>query len=153
MYKDTITLFNRYTSEDGVIWQPHIIRNCDLNVDKASILKVYGADAEDNAKLHIKYNVEGEDIVIGKVVYKKPKEWKNLVKNELQDYVTFKNGKDFDFFVVGEYDTSVPIEDSDYMSSKYEGFYDYMNSKYDDIYTISSVGIYSVIPHIEILAR
>lgn len=153
MYNDTITLFNRYLSKDGIVWHPHIIHNCDLNTDKASILKVYGADAQDNAKLHIKYTVKGKDAVIDDVVYKKPKDWQKLVESELAGCITFRSGNDFDFFIVGEYDVLTPIKDSDYISGKYEGFYDYMNSNNDDVYAVSSVGIYDAIPHMEILAR
>ena len=40
MYKNTVTVFNRKPGdrEKGATWYPTIIKNCNLNVDRAAIL-------------------------------------------------------------------------------------------------------------------
>lgn len=150
MYRDTITLFNRKKSKEGTTWFPTILKGVDFNADKASILKIYGADATDNAVLHVKYTITGGKIVIGNKTYISPKEW---VKTEDLSVITFTTGNEFDFFYVGEWESEEPIADSNYITSKYEGFYDYMNSYYDEVYSLSQVSRFSVIPHFEILAK
>ena len=150
MYKDTVTLFNRRKNKTGTIWYPTILKNVDLNVDKASILKTYGADATDNAVLHIRYTNSDGNIIIGDKTYVKPKEW---ARTDGASLITFTTGNGFDFFYAGAWKDEMPINDSDYVSSKYEGFYDYMNSYYDEIYSLSQVSRFSVIPHFEILAK
>ena len=57
MYKDTITLFNRYSSGLGVLWYPTVLQGVDLNTDKANITSKYGTDTTATATVHIKYDV------------------------------------------------------------------------------------------------
>ena len=61
--------------------------------------------------------------------------------------ITFTSGTDFDFFMLGEYSTTEPIADNDYI----DGFYNYVNDEYDYVFAITKVAEYSVIPHFEIM--
>lgn len=147
MYDKTITLFNRYESQSAVIWYPTVLKNVDLIMDKASIQKIYGQDATDTAKLHVKYQVIDGLITIGNKPWYPPKEWASHLNDELSGMLTFKSD---DFFILGEYENLEPIDDEKYL----DGFYNEINRKYDYCFSITSVsGAYTVIPHFEILAK
>lgn len=150
MYNDTITLFNRKESRDGDTWYPTVIKNANLNIDKAAILAKYGPEATDTAVLHIRYkNQDGKKIVSGKP-WMPPKEWDKQLDPAIA--ITFTEGDRFDFFWVGVWEGTEPIEDADYFA--YTDFYTYMNKNYDYVFAISSVGgPYSVIPHFEITGK
>lgn len=150
MYNDTITLFNRKESRDGDTWYPTVIKNADLNIDKAAILAKYGPEATDTAVLHIRYqNQDGKKIASGKP-WMPPKEWDKQL--DPARAITFTEGDRFDFFWVGVWEGTEPIEDADYFA--YTDFYTYMNKTYDYVFAISSVGgPYSVIPHFEITGK
>ena len=150
MYQDTITLFNRKTGDRGQpdTWYPTIIRNVNLNIDRASILAKYGADSQDNAMLSIRYqNKNGEKVIqcdedVGKP-WMPPKEW-----DKTEDSITFTSGTAFDFFWMGAWAGGI-VRDSDYNG----GFYGYMNREHDYVFAITSVAVYSVIPHFEIMGK
>lgn len=147
MYDKTITLFNHYKSRLGDIWYPTVIRGVNLNMDKAAIMAKYGAESNDKAVLNIHYQtVDGQIMVDGKP-YRPPKEWSNQTNDKLTETITFASGKDFDFFMLGEYPTTEPIADDDYI----DGFYNHVNDNYDFVFAVTSVGYYSVIPHFEIM--
>lgn len=148
MYKDTITLFNRKESRSGDVWYPTIIRNVDVHVDKASILAKYGPEATDKAILHIAYSAKnGIKIIAGKP-WLSPKIWD--AQSDHSQSITFTDGDRFDFFWLGEWEGTEPINDTDYESD----FYTYMNKRHDYVFAISSVGgPYSVIPHFEIMGK
>lgn len=145
MYQDTITLFNRH----GSMWYATVIGNVDLNVDKASIIAKYGESNKDNAKLHIKYFCDGENMIVGGKHYLTPKVYASQDTEQAENTITFRSGNDFDFFIMGAWDGDSVIFDNDFT----DGFYNHLNKKYDGVYAISSVGCYSVIPHFEILAK
>lgn len=147
MYSDTITLFNRYESRLGDMWYPTVIKGVNLNIDKAAIIAKYGAESKDNAVLNIRYKVADGKVVIADKVYLPPKEWDRQTNDKLAESLTFTSGKDFDFFMLGEYESTEPIADDDYI----DGFYNYMNDNYDYVFAITSVAQYSVIPHFEIM--
>lgn len=150
MYKDTITLFNRCPNRiNGDRWYPVVIHDVDVITDKASIVKAMGVDTGDNTKLHIKYSVDNDRIIVAEKTYILPKEYTKMSPAEVENFITFKSGKDFDFFYVGEWQGNEPIADDDYN----DGFYDYMNSEYDNVYAITTVGKYSLLPHFEILGK
>lgn len=152
MYKDTITLFNRYSGNMGDIWYQTVIRGVDINMDRANIISKYGVDTTANAILHVKYSVlDNEKLIAGKR-YLPPKAWENQVNDLLSETVTFTSGNSFDFFYVGELDEKdTPISDSAYAPT---GFYDYMRKRFDGVFAIESVGgPYTVIPHFEIIGR
>lgn len=148
MYSETITLFNRYHSRYGDIWFPHILHNVDLVVDKASILARYGAETTDKASLHVKYD---KGMTIDGIPYLPPKEWAGQTNDKLADSLTFNSDSNyFDFFILGEYESSGPINDDDFI----EGFYNEMQKTKDYCYAITSVSSpYKVIPHFEIMAK
>lgn len=147
MYNDMITLFNRYKGLNGDLFYPTVLHGVDLNIDKAAIIAKYGEQAADNARLHIKYAMGEDGIEVCGKKYLPPKEWEAL--DEPATTITFDSGTDFDFFIVGEWEDTEPIEDNGYL----DGFYDYVNTRYDHVFAITSVARYSVIPHFEIMAR
>lgn len=152
MYNDTITLFNRLPSRtQGDKWFPVVLTGVDVNMDRASIIKAMGAEVSDSVSLHIRYSKdENGNILIGDRQYVLPKEYIKIAAENLPEYITFKSGNSFDFFYVGEWQDTEPINDDDYL----KGFYDHMNSEYDNVFTISTVsGAYDLIPHFEILGK
>lgn len=149
MYNDTITLFNRYSNRDGDTWYPTIIHGVNLNIDRAAIIAKYGAQAADSAVLNIRYSFKDGNKIVADKLWLPPKEWSELPNDELGSCLTFAAGTVFDFFYLGEWKGSAPIIDLDYT----KGFYTYMNEEYDNVFAITSVGLYSVIPHFEILGK
>lgn len=151
LYKDTITLFNRYITKDRkVIWYPTILHGVNLNIDKASIIAKYGTESQDNAVLNAKYHVSDGAIMVSDKQWLLPKEWKKQIEETLSETLTFTAGtQEFDFFYVGEWQSEEPIADGDYAN----GFYSYVNKTYDEVFIITSVAKYSVIPHFEVMAK
>lgn len=148
MYKDTVTLFCRYESRLGDTWYPTILRNVNLNMDKAAIIAKYGAESKDNAVLNIKYHIADAGIMVGDKIWLPPKEWDRQTNDLLPKSLTFTGGQAFDFFWVGEWNDEEPIADDNYTYN----FYNHMNDIYDYVFAITSVGgPYSVIPHFEIM--
>lgn len=149
MYQDTITLFNRYiTSDKKIYWYPTILKNVNLNIDKASILTKYGAESKDNAILNVRYTRSGNSIHIREKKYFLPKEWQRLSEG-LSNALTFTGTQQFDFFYAGEWENENPIPNEDYA----DGFYAYMNKTYDQVFAITSVSKFSLIPHFEVTAK
>lgn len=142
MYNDTVTIFNRR----GDMWYPTTLHGVDFNGDKASINAHYGYESSDAAKLHIRYKMTEEGMVVDDHIFLKPKEYADLFNPA--GYFTLAAGEGFSFFTVGEF-ADGEISDDDYMT----GFYDYMNNNRDDVYAVTSVAVYSVIPHIEVVGK
>lgn len=145
MYSDTITLFNR--NEDK--WYPTILRGVDLNMDKAAIIAKYGDQSADNAVLHIKCTYKSDGVYVGGKKWLPPKEWDVQEESELLQTLTFTSGNNFDFFIAGEWPDDEVINENDYL----DGFYNMANQRYDYVFAISSVALYTVIPHFEIMAK
>lgn len=150
MFKETITVFNRYHNSLGDTWYPHVLNNVELNIDKASMIAKYGAESTDTASLYVGYtNINGEIFVDG-IKFLPPKEWAKQVNDDLRDTLTFNDdAQNGDFFIVGDLGYREPILDEDYK----KGFYNELNTKLDYCYSITSVGIYKLIPHFEITAK
>ena len=149
MYRDTVTLFNRYQSNTADVWYPTILYNVNLNVDRAAIVERYGENSKDNAILNVRYSVKNDLMLIENKTYLPPKEWERLPNDELSRYITFDVGNNFSFFIKGEWgDGKTPISEADY-----DGFYEYMNKRYDDVFSVSSASLFSVIPHFEVLGK
>lgn len=147
MFSDVVTVFNHYKSRLGDMWYPTVVRNANLLIDKAAIVAKYGAESKDNAILNIHYQtVDGQIMVDGKP-YLPPKEWERQTNDKLAESITFTSGTDFDFFMLGEYPTTNPIADDDYV----DGFYNHVNDEYDYVFAITSVARYTAIPHFEIM--
>lgn len=146
MHQDIITLFNRKPGErgHGDTWMPTVIKGVNLNVDRAAILAKYGAESQDNAMLSIPYKKDGDNILVAEKLWMPPKAWEKTLST-----LTFTSGNNFDFFWKGEWTGGI-VYDSDYSD---EGFYNYMNWMHDYVFAISSVAMYSVIPHFEIMGK
>jgi hypothetical protein len=150
MYTDTITLFNRKESRAGDTWYPTVLRNVQLNMDRASVIAKYGQESRDNAVLHVRYKEQGSNKIVAGKPWLPPKQWDAAA--EPANTVTFTAGDRFDFFWLGKWDGSGVITDADYAADG--DFYTYMNRIHDNVFAISSVGgPYSVIPHFEIMGR
>ena len=151
MYDKTITIFNYYESADDAIWYPHVLPNADLSTDIGAILKKYGQNSTDKAELHIAYILrEGQKVITGndgmELPWLPPKAWKRQDESKLPTSITF--GQD-DFFMEGVWEGGI-VSENDYP----DGFYSYMNNQYDFVYRVSAVGgLYTVIPHFEILGK
>lgn len=148
MYQDTITLFNRKPGERGQpdTWYPTVIKNVNLNIDRAAILAKYGAESQDNAVLHIRYRKDGNEILVAEKPWMPPKAWDGT-----EDSITFASGANFDFFWMGEWNGGIVFDADSRWST--EGFYNYMNRTYDYVFAVSSVAMYTVIPHFEIMGK
>lgn len=151
MYQDVITLFNRYTTKDRkIIWYPTVLKDVNLNVDRASVIAKYGEKSQDNAILNVRYRIDDSQMMIGEKRWLPPKAWKNQDENTISGTITFSpSAQEFDFFYGGEWRGKDPIADDDYTG----GFYAYMNRIYDWVYCITSVSKYILIPHFEVVAK
>ena len=143
MYQDTVTVFNRR----GEMWYPTVLHGVDLNVDKAAIVSKFGAQCNDRALLHVRYDWDGGAVVGGKP-YLTPKIWQGL--EDPGAAITFTSGEKFDFFIEGEWPEPGPVDDGAYGA---KGFYDYINRTRDGVYAITSVSRFSVIHHFEVTGK
>lgn len=148
MYKDTVTLFNRYVDSMGnTMWFPHVLTNVNFNADKSVIVSKYGEESKDNAVLNIKYHLRGLTKMVNGKPYLNPKDWERKVNDELSNFITFAQGNDFDFFMLGDYGSEEMIKDD-------KGtFFRDIQQEYDNVYAITSVAEYTVIPHFEIVGK
>lgn len=155
MYDKTITLFNRYDSQTGTVWYPHILTGVDLNTDRGAILKKYGPDSTDSAQLHVRYHLRDgtkmiADSAVNELEWLPPKEWVKQTNDALEKSITFSPDS---FFWEGVWDGET-VNDAEYTDRRYDGFYAYMNAKHDNVFLITSVGgPYTVIPHFEVLGK
>ena len=146
MFDKTITVFNKYDDGTGnITWYPHVLHNCQLIVDKAAKVAASGLESADAASLIIDYQDTDGGIFFDGVEYTGPKDWRAAENRE--KYITFTEKEDF--FFVGEFPED-PVNDEEYQTMLTEGFYDHMNKRYDDVYLISTVAVYTLIPHVEI---
>lgn len=150
MFADVITVFNSYEdSLKNVTWYPTVIHGVNLLIDKAAIVAKYGAESKDNALLNIHYKTVDGQIMVDDKLYLPPKEWERQTNDKLAETITFASGTEFDFFMLGEYPTTKPILDEEYRN----GFFEEVKKEYDFVFAITSVGMYSVIPHFEITGK
>lgn len=151
LYKQTITLFNRLREEDSdeIVWYPKVLNGVHLVVDKSSAWGMQGGREVDNIRLHVRYQISGENIMVSGYPWHEPKAWRRLKQPD--GTITFGFGDDdFDFFIEGVFhEFASPISDDEYK----KGFYNYMNANYDNVFAITSVSKYNLIPHFEIMAR
>ena len=148
MYKDIVTIFNRYVdSFENTIWYPHVLSDVNLTVDKAAIVAKYGEVSKDNAVLNVRCHFANGGIMVGNKPYLSPKEWERQTNDQLPNSITFTAGNDFDFFMLGDYGSEEPIVDED------GRFFSNMQDEYDYVYAITSSAQYSVIPHFEITGK
>lgn len=146
MYTNTVTIFNKYKTAQGITWYPTVLHNVNLNIDKGANVAKTGLESADTAKLHVRYVLADGAITIAGKPYKGPKEWAAQAADKSSGSLTFTGGTDF--FIRGEYDET-PVNDAD--QAYKNGFYDYINKTHDDVFLITTVGgPYKLIPHFEI---
>lgn len=136
MFKDNITVFNR----KGSLWYPTVLHDVNLNIDRASIVKTYGENSADTCILNIHFPTDKP--------YLPPKEWQALT--DPSGYFTMTAGQKFDFFWMGEWSGDSTVSDENYGIGT---FYDYMNKNEDFVFAVTSVGYFSVIPHLEVTGK
>lgn len=151
MYSQTITIFNRKEGSSGDTWYPTVLKNVHLEMDRAAILAKYGAQSSDNAVLHVPFVTDKSgSILIGGKQWFPPKEWD--AQPDHSEIVTFTPGDRFDFFWLGDWGSTEPVYDTDFVADM--DFYTHMNRLYDYVFAISSVGgPYWLIPHFEIMGK
>lgn len=145
MYKDTVTLFNRYTDATGALyWRPVVFLLSDFNADRAAILAQYGENSADRSKWHIRVKAGANGAILaGTKRYLLPHAYTGAPGT-----FTLRSGNDFDFFALGDY-SGADIADGDYL----DGFYNEFNATHDNVFVVSNVALYSVIPHIEVTGK
>lgn len=131
----------------GDTWYPTVIRNVNLNIDRAAILAKYGPETNDAAMLYVRFKPAAGEAMIDckndvQKLWMPPKSWDGTVNT-----LTFNPSGDF--FWMGEWEGGI-VSDSQY---KEDGFFGYMNKTRDYVYKVSGVAMYSVIPHFEIMGR
>lgn len=141
MYRDTVTVFNRVKTKNGDVWYPKILRGVNLNKDRGAIVAKYGEESQDNAILNVRLNGSK----VGEYDYYTPVEWQRL--EDKTNAVTFAPE---DFFYEGEWTGSSPAADENYGDLS---FFEYMTKNFDFVYKITTIGYFSVIPHIEVAGR
>lgn len=151
MYSDTVTIFNRKRPIGfaGDIWYPTVLAGVDLNTARAAIAARYGYNCADKAILHIRWTDGGPEapVLVGDKPWDPPLLWRQ--REDPAGALTFAPGETFDFFIVGAWPDTAPVQDSDYS----QGFYDHLNRTRDGVYAITSAAMFSVIPHFEITGR
>lgn len=149
LYRDTITLFNRYKNGDSYVWIPTVIRNCHFIVSKAQMVAAYGDSVQDNAQVNIIYQQLGKSAVVSGKKYVQPKAYQRLTLSQAEHSFTFAGGQEFDFVYGGVWKETATIDDDAYA----KGFYHYMNTTYDDVYAITNSAMYYILPHFSITAK
>ena len=149
MHQDTVTLFNRKKNKSGDVWLPSILTGVNVNIDRGAIVKVYGETSDDNMILNVPYIVRGPHAYVatdgGEKAWLPPKEWQRSAGSN----ITFTSGNAFDFVWCGAWHGGAEIPD-DYGD---RSFYEYMLAMYDYVYAVTSVSMFSVIPHFEIAGK
>ena len=151
MHNAKITVFNRYYSKQlkAYTWYPHVLSGVYFNADKSANIAKTGLENADIAKLHVPYRIEDGRIFIGDLEYMTPKEWERQTNDSYATTVTFQEGQDF-FILGGFAEEPIPDNDPIFNQGTMTGLEDYMNRYFDDVYSITSVGKYTAIPHFEI---
>lgn len=142
MFSDTVTLFCRKEQGGVTTWYPRLITHADFNSAHSTLMSTSGDIPSDAVKLHVR--LDGG--MIGGWEYTAPKNWN--AADDVADIISVKSGNEFDFFMLGEWGGDSVVNDDDYTL----GFYNHMNKEYDGVYAVKSVAVYSVIPHIEVIA-
>lgn len=153
IFKQTITLFNRYESGEGnLVWIPTILNGVHLVVDRAKLISMYGENTTDNVMVHVMYSMDGENVMIGDKKYVPPKDFMRL--SDKEGYITFQMGDNFDFFMEGAWEVNGMESTAEISDEAYRnGFYNYMNHTYDNVFAVTSCAKYSLIPHFEVTGR
>lgn len=142
MFKDTITVFNFH--EHTRLWYPSIIEYADVK-SVLSKTSTQNAGTTNNDATAFLIHCSADKIIKCKHTqkqYLKPKEYSE--SGNPDKYITFNPEQDF--IVVGEWDNTDAISDSDFSN----GLYNAVNNKFDDVCLICSVAYFGLLPHFEI---
>lgn len=166
MYRDTVTVYNRFSGDGGVFWYPTVLRGVNLTLTSGADRDRLGASSADRAVLNVRYRTtdEGELEVLtsecGKL-WLPPKVWRAADHETRTGTLTFDPEGDFfcvgdtmvgDADVVGDADfVGVVVRDGEF--DPVLGFYGHQRSTRDGVFAISAAAIFSVIPHFEITGR
>ena len=112
--------------------------------DKAANVAKTGLDTADTANLHVPFKVREGERDSCNLSYLTPKVWKTSENKE--GSITFSTG---DIFLEGEYPETVIADRRLYVTYQ-QRFYDYLNKKMDNVFLITSVGSYTLIPHLRL---
>ena len=118
----------------------------DLNADRAALTAKYGSACNDKAVLHIRY-VWQDGYMVGGKQYLTPLIWQ--AEDDPSGAVTFQSGEGFDFFMEGAWPDKGPVADGDWPG----GFYEHLARTRDGVYAVSSMAMYSLISHFEVMGR
>ena len=150
LYRDTVTLFNRFVDDSGNIsWIPTVLNGTHFVVSKSVLVATYGENSSDSAMLNVPYQLINGKVMIGRKKYLPPKQYSKLDIDSAMKSITFTAGLDFDFIFGDIWPQSSPIADADYKT----GFFQYMKTNFEDVYAITDTPKYNVIKKFAIVAR
>lgn len=89
--------------------------------------------------------INWSEIISRSITWLPPKQWMRLVNKD--GYVTFAPG---DFFWAGVWQGSNAVPDENYGDLS---FFEYMTQNYDYVFKVTTTGLFTVIPHLEIAGR
>lgn len=138
MFSSTITLFNYEESTDK--FYPTLFTGTELQPDYKTRFTENTTQDMDMSLLIIKYYISDNKIYSygNTKSYKTPKSWDNLTTANKSNYFTFQTGRDF--FVLGDYSTTVNVD------------YELFKSQNDDVFFINNVKVFrDDLKHWEIL--
>ena len=141
-----LTVFNRYdAAADDVRYYATIIHGATLQVDKAAAISTSGLKDADSMWCSIPYANMGDHIEINGIPHLSPKEWAAQTGDEMEQSITFDEGRDI--LMDGEWDGPKVVNEADYSRV---GFLGYLRNRYDGVYLINSASRYDLIPHFEL---
>jgi len=150
VYDKTITVFSRKKQGKDTVWYATVMDG--VSITDTVVESENGQAREhtgDNVRVVVRTQPESDGTVfVSGKEYLNPKEWNRA--DAISDSFSLKSGSDFDFFIYGDYDEFDGAKDSLYEPN---GFYQYMRKNYDRVYVISSVALFTVLPHFEIGGR
>lgn len=142
----TVTVFNRYdASPTDTRYYATVIEGVKLQVDKAAAVSTSGLKDADSMWCSIPYAATESGITINDIPHLSPKEWAAQTGDEMEQSLTFDEGRDI--LMDGEWDGPKVVYDSDYIRV---GFLGYLRSRFDGVYLINSASRYDLIPHFEL---
>lgn len=146
MMGQTVTIFNRYdASATEVRYYASVIDNVHLQVDRQAAINKSGLKDADSMWCSVPYTVNGDGIWIGGKRMLPPLEWSKQVSDDMEQSLTFDEGRDI--LIDGVWDGPQVVNAADYSRT---GFLSYLRSVHDGVYLINSVGRYDLIPHFEL---
>lgn len=142
----TVTVFNRYdASPTDTRYYATVIDGVKLQVDKAAAVSTSGLKDADSMWCSIPYANTNSHIEINGIPHLSPKEWAAQTGDEMEQSITFDEGRDI--LMDGEWDGPKVVSEADYSRV---GFLGYLRNRFDGVYLINSASRYDLIPHFEL---